>query len=209
MTGPSIVRILCVDDHPIVLEGLSSVLSLQPDFSVVGVAASATQAIELTKKLHPDVLLLDLRLRDGTGFQVMDEILRLRAGTYILVLTSLEGDADVERALAHGALGYLVKGASRDELARAIRTVSKGRRYLASAAALIVAEHSSSERLTPREQAVLELMAQGLRNKEIGAELAIAEDTVKMHVKNILAKLGARDRTEAVIIAIQRGLHHL
>ena len=209
MTGPVIIRILCVDDHPIVLEGLSSVLSLQPDFSVVGTASSEAQAIELTRKLCPDVLLLDLRLKDGNGFQVMDEIVRLGVRTHILVLTSLEGDADVERALARGALGYLVKGVGRDELARAIRTVYRGRRYLASSAASVIAEHSSSERLTPREQAVLALMAEGRRNKELGTALAIAEDTVKMHVKNILAKLGARDRTEAVTIAIQRGLHHL
>lgn len=143
MTGTPVIRILCVDDHPIVLDGLSSVLSLQPDFNVVGTASSAAQAIALTSTLHPDVLLLDLRLKDGTGFHVMDELQRLGVKIHILVLTSLEGDADVERAIAHGASGYLVKGASRDELARAIRTVYKGRRYLASAAALIIAEHSS------------------------------------------------------------------
>ena len=200
MTDRLDIRILCVDDHPIVLEGLRGVLSLQPDFTVMATPTTGREAIESFRIHRPDIVLLDLRLQDMTGFQVIQAILAIQPDACILILSSLEGDADIERALALGAKGYLVKGATREELTRAIRTVLKGRPYVARTAAASMAEHSSSERLTPREYSVLSLMAKGHRNKEIGAKLVIAEDTVKM---------GVKDRTEAVTVAIRRGLHHL
>lgn len=203
------IRILCVDDHPIVLDGLNGVLSLQEDFEVIGLATDGEQALALFQKQYPDVVLIDLRLRNETGLSVMQRMRDLRPEVRIVVLTSLEGDADVERALANGALGYIVKGCSREELARAVRAVYGGKRYLQHEVASKLAEHIASESLTPRELEVLSLMAQGMRNKEIGAQLHIAEDTVKMHVRNVLAKLGVDDRTEAVTVALRRGLIHL
>ena len=209
MKNTAQIRIICVDDHPIVLEGLTGVLSLQPEFSVVGTSVTGAGAVELLRKYHPDIVLLDLSLRDETGFQVMREMLDIQADIRIIILTSLEGDADIDRALAMGAQGYVVKGATRDELTRAIRIVHSGKRHIPGDVAAKMAEHFGSEKLTAREDQVLAQMARGKRNKEIGAELKIAEDTVKMHVKSILAKLGVSDRTEAVTVALRRGLIHL
>lgn len=203
------IRIVCVDDHPIVREGLSGILSLQSDMELVGEAGSGQDAIDLFRKLQPDVMLLDLRLRDMTGYDVMQHIFSIRPDAKILVLTSLEGDADIDRALAVGASGYIVKGAGREELVRAVRAIHAGKKHVPAEVAQKLVEHFASEKLTLRELEVLTLMARGKRNKEIGAEMAIAEDTVKMHVKNILAKLGVNDRTEAVTIAMRRGILHL
>jgi DNA-binding NarL/FixJ family response regulator len=203
------IRVFCVDDHPIVREGLAGILLLQADMELVGEAGSGRDAIELHSALQPDVLLLDLRLRDMSGYEVMEKIFTTFPKARVLVLTSLEGDADIERALALGASGYIVKGTGRDELVRAIRSVHAGKKHIPAEVAQRLAEHLASEKLSPRELEVLTLMARGKRNKEIGAELSIAEDTVKMHVKNILAKLEVNDRTEAVTIAMRRGILHL
>jgi DNA-binding NarL/FixJ family response regulator len=203
------IRILCVDDHPIVREGLAGVLLLQSDMELIGEAGSGQEAIELYRKLQPDVLLLDLRLRDMSGYEVMQQIFSTSPDAKILVLTSLEGDADIERALALGACGYVVKGVSREDLLRAVHAVCAGKRHVPAEVAQKLAEHLASEKLTSRELAVLALIARGKRNKEVGAELSIAEDTVKMHVKNILGKLSVNDRTEAVTVALQRGILHL
>jgi DNA-binding NarL/FixJ family response regulator len=203
------IRVFCVDDHPIVREGLAGILLLQADMELVGEAGSGQEAIELYVPLQPDVLLLDLRLRDMTGYEVMEKIFMTFPKAKVLVLTSLEGDADIERALAVGASGYVVKGTGRDELVRAIRSVYAGKKHIPADVAQRLAQHLASEKLSPRELEVLTLMARGKRNKEIGAELSIAEDTVKMHVKNILAKLEVNDRTEAVTIAMRRGILHL
>jgi DNA-binding NarL/FixJ family response regulator len=203
------IRVFCVDDHPIVREGLAGILHLQSDMELVGEAGSGQEAIELYSPLQPDVLLLDLRLRDMTGYEVMEKIFTTCPKAKVLILTSLEGDVDIERALALGASGYVVKGTGRDELVRAIRSVYAGKKHIPAEVAQRLAEHLASEKLTPRELEVLALMARGKRNKEIGGELSIAEDTVKMHVKNILAKLEVNDRTEAVTIAMRRGILHL
>jgi DNA-binding NarL/FixJ family response regulator len=203
------IRVLCADDHPIVREGLAGILLLQADMELVGEAGSGQEAIELYSPLQPDVLLLDLRLRDMSGYEVMEKIFTTFPKAKVLVLTSLEGDADIERALALGASGYVVKGTGRDELVRAVRSVYAGKKHIPAEVAQKLAEHLASEKLTPSELEVLTLMARGKRNKEIGAELSIAEDTVKMHVKNILAKLEVNDRTEAVTIAMRRGILHL
>ena len=203
------IRVFCVDDHPIVREGLAGILLLQADMQLVGEAGSGQDAIDLYSALQPDVLLLDLRLRDMSGYEVMEKIFTTFPKAKVLVLTSLEGDADIERALALGASGYVVKGTGRDELVRAVRSVHAGKKHVPAEVAQRLAEHLTSEKLTPRELEVLTLMARGKRNKEIGGELSIAEDTVKMHVKNDLAKLEVNDRTEAVTIAMRRGILHL
>lgn len=203
------IRVFCVDDHPIVREGLAGILLLQAEMELVGEGGSGQDAIELYSALQPDVLLLDLRLRDMSGYEVMEKIFTTFPKARVLVLTSLEGDADIERALALGASGYVVKGTGRDELVRAIRAVHAGKKHIPAEVAQRLAEHLASEKLSPRELEVLTHMARGKRNKEIGAELSIAEDTVKMHVKNILAKLEVNDRTEAITIAMRRGILHL
>jgi DNA-binding NarL/FixJ family response regulator len=207
-TSPRI-RILCVDDHPIVRDGLISIVTMQPDMEIVGAAGSGAECLSMFGDLNPDVTLVDLRLRDTTGFELIRDILAISPSARTIVLTSFEGDVDIERALAAGAKGYVVKGMVREELIHAIRAVHAGKQHLPSAIAAKLVEHLASEKLTQRELDVLKEVARGKRNKEIGAALSIAEDTVKMHVKSILMKLGVNDRTEAVTIALRRGIIHL
>jgi DNA-binding NarL/FixJ family response regulator len=207
--NPGKIRVLCVDDHPIVREGLASILALQKDMELIGAAESGAQALEFFRKMQPDVMLVDLRLPDMSGHELTRQILAHSANARVIVLTSFEGDADIERALAAGARGYVVKGMVREELLGAIRAVHAGRKHVHGAVAEKLAEHLGSEKLSERELQVLEEMAAGKRNKEIGADLSIAEDTVKMHVKNILEKLQVNDRTEAVTVALRRGILHL
>jgi DNA-binding NarL/FixJ family response regulator len=209
MTSTRRIRILCVDDHPIVREGLTSIVAMQPDMEIVGAAESGADALRIFRETSPDITLVDLRLRDITGFDLIRNILAVSPSARTIVLTSFEGDADIERALAAGAKGYVVKGMVREELLSAIRAVHAGKRHVPSAVAAKLVDHLGSEKLTQRELDVLKEIARGKRNKEIGAELSIAEDTVKMHVKSILMKLGVNDRTEAVTIALRRGIIHL
>jgi DNA-binding NarL/FixJ family response regulator len=209
MTARGKIRILCVDDHPIVREGLASILSLQPDMELICAAESGAQALELFREMHPDITLVDLRLPDMSGHELTRQMLSHLPGARIIVLTSFEGDVDIERALAAGARGYVVKGIVREELLGAIRAVHAGRKHIPGPLAEKIAEHLGSEKLSERELQVLQEMAAGKRNKEIGAALSIAEDTVKMHVKNILEKLQVNDRTEAVTVALRRGILHL
>lgn len=209
MTSARRIRILCVDDHPIVREGLTSIVAMQPDMEIVGAAESGADALRIFRETSPDITLIDLRLGDTTGFDLIRNILAVSPSARTIVLTSFEGDADIERALAAGAKGYVVKGMVREELLSAIRAVHAGKRHVPSAVAAKLVDHLGSEKLTQRELDVLKEIARGKRNKEIGAELSIAEDTVKMHVKSILMKLGVNDRTEAVTIALRRGIIHL
>jgi DNA-binding NarL/FixJ family response regulator len=203
------IRVLCVDDHPIVREGLTSIVALQPDMEIVGAAESGAEALTLFRECNPDVVLVDLRLRDTTGFDLIREIVAISPSARTIVLTSFEGDVDIERALAAGAKGYVVKGMVREELLAAIRAVHAGKRHVPPAIAATLVDHLATEKLTQRELDVLQQVAKGKRNKEIGAVLYIAEDTVKMHVKSILMKLGVNDRTEAVTVALRRGVIHL
>lgn len=203
------IRILCVDDHPIVRDGLISIMTMQPDMEIVGGAGSGAEGLTMFRDLNPDITLVDLHLRDTTGFDLIRDILALTPSARTIVLTSLEGDVDIERALAAGAKGYVVKGMVREELLHAIRAVHAGKRHVPSAIAAKLVDHLASEKLTQRELDVLNEIARGKRNKEIGATLSIAEDTVKMHVKSILMKLGVNDRTEAVTSALRRGIIHL
>ena len=209
MTNCTKIRIVCVDDHPIVRDGLASIFGLQPDMELIGAAESGAQALNLARQLHPDVILVDLRLPDMSGHELTRQILAHSPQARIIVLTSFEGDADIERALSAGARGYVVKGIVREELLGAIRAVHAGKKYIPGQLAEKIAEHLGLEKLSEREMQVLHEVAKGKRNKEIAAELSIAEDTVKMHVKNILEKLQVSDRTEAVTVALRRGILHL
>jgi DNA-binding NarL/FixJ family response regulator len=209
MTKTPRIRILCVDDHPIVRDGLISIVNLQPDMEIVGAAGSGAEGLSLFRDVNPDITLVDLSLRDTTGFDLIRNILALSPSARTIVLTSFEGDVDIERALAAGAKGYVVKGMVREELLHAIRAVHAGKQHVPSAIAAKLVDHLASEKLTQRELDVLKEIARGKRNKEIGATLSIAEDTVKMHVKSILMKLGVNDRTEAVTSALRRGIIHL
>jgi DNA-binding NarL/FixJ family response regulator len=202
------IRILCVDDHPIVRDGLVSIVGMQPDMEIVGAAASAAEAFAMFRRAGPDITLVDLHLDGASGFDLIRDLVAFRPSARLIVLTSFEGDADIERALSAGAKGYVVKGMVREELLAAIRAVHAGKRHVPPAVASKLADHLGSEKLTQRELEVLGEMYRGRRNKEIGATLAIAEDTVKMHVKSILMKLGANDRTEAVTTALRRGIIH-
>jgi len=203
------IRVLCVDDHPIVREGMAAILNLQPDMMLAGAAATGSEGLEQFIKLSPDVALVDLQLPDVSGFDLIKKIKAKSPNARIIVLSSHEGDVDIQRALEAGAQGYVVKGLVREELLETIRSVHAGKRRLPAAVAQKLAEHMADEPISPRELEVLSLMAGGKRNKEIAGELSIAEDTVKMHVRNILSKLQVNDRTEAVTIALRRGIIHL
>jgi len=203
------IRVLCVDDHPVVRDGISAIINLQPDMMLAGAAATGGEALERFFELRPDVALVDLRLPDMSGFDLIKKIRNKSPNARIIVLSSHEGDADIQRALEAGAQGYVAKGIVREELLATIRSVHAGKRRLPAAVAQTLAEHMADEAISPRELEVLSLMAAGKRNKEIASELSIAEDTVKMHVRNILSKLQVSDRTEAVTVALRRGIIHL
>jgi len=203
------IRVLCVDDHPIVREGIAAIINLQRDMMLAGAAATGGEALEQFFKTRPDVALVDLQLPDMSGFDLIKRIKDKSPNARIIVLSSHEGDVDIQRAMEAGAQGYVVKGLVREELLETIRSVHAGKRRLPAEVAQKLAEHMADEPISARELDVLSLMAAGKRNKEIAGALSIAEDTVKMHVRNILSKLQVNDRTEAVTIALRRGIIHL
>jgi DNA-binding NarL/FixJ family response regulator len=203
------IRILCVDDHAVVREGIGAILSLQPDMTLAASASSGREALEQYRNVRPDVTLMDLRLTDMSGFDAIRAIRSEFPNARVVVLSSYEGDADIREAMDAGAQGYVAKGMVRQELLDVIRMVAAGKRRIPAALAQTLAEHVSDDQLSPRELEVLKYVSTGMRNKEIAAELRVAEDTVKMHVRNLLSKLRASDRTEAVTIALQRGILHL
>lgn len=209
MKGSGKIRVLCVDDHPFVRDGIAAIINLQPDMTLVAAAATGAEALQQFFALRPDVAVVDLQLPDMSGFDLVKKIRDKSPNAHIVVLSSHEGDVDIRRALEAGAQGYVVKGLVREELLETIRSVHSGKRRLPAAVAQKMAEHITDEPISSRELEVLSLMAAGRRNKEIADQLAIAEDTVKMHVRNILSKLQVNDRTEAVTIAIRRGIIHL
>jgi DNA-binding NarL/FixJ family response regulator len=203
------IRILCVDDHPVVLDGLSAIIAMQSDMEIAATAPNGEKAFRAFREHRPDVTIVDLSLPDMSGFELIEAIRKLDSRAKIIVLSSYDGDADIQRALDAGAQGYVAKGLVRDELLNAIRTVGKGGKHIPAAIALRLVDHIKDDAISGREMQVLQLVADGKRNKEIAAELSIAEDTVKMHVRNIFSKLNVSDRTEAVTVALRRGIIHL
>ncbi len=199
------IAVLCVDDHPIVREGIVSLIEGDPDLRIVAEAETAVQAIAAFNEFKPDVTVMDLRLPDGDGVDVIREIRRTSPQARFVVLTSAEGDIDIRRALEAGAQAYLVKGLVRAELRQVIKSVHEGRRYIPTPVAEKISSYLGEPSLTPRELEVLQLVAEGLRNKEVGARLSIAEETVKMHMRSLTQKLGVNDRTHAVMVAVRRG----
>ena len=209
MTTSSPIRVLCIDDHALVREGVAALINRQADMRVIAEAWSGSDGMEQFRLHEPDVSLVDLRLPDISGIEVISRILAEKPDARILVISSSEGDVDIHRALSAGAMGYVLKGMPREVLLQAIRRVHRGDKAIPPEVADAVATHLTDEPLTRRETEVLTIVATGARNKEIAATLGISEDTVKMHVKSIIAKLGAEDRTGAVTTAIKRGVIHL
>ena len=203
------IRVLCIDDHALVREGIAALINRQADMQVIAEAASGSDGIKLFRIHHPDVSLVDLRLPDVSGIEVIARILDEQPDARILVISSSEGDVDIHRALSAGAMGYVLKGMPREALLEAIRRVHRGDKAISPEVAAAVAMHLTDDPLTPREIEVLTVVATGARNKDIAVTLGIAEDTVKMHIKSIISKLGADDRTGAVTTAIKRGVIHL
>ena len=200
------IRILTVDDHPILRDGIAAVLQSQQDMELVGQASNGREAVECFRRLRPDVTLMDLRMPDMNGIDAIAAIRAEYPQARIIVLTTYAGDAQAAAALKAGAAGYLLKNMVRKELTETIRTVHGGKRRVPPEIATGIAEHVADDQLTEREVAVLQRVAAGKSNKVIAAELDISEGTVKTHMKSILPKLDAADRTHAVMIALKRGI---
>jgi DNA-binding NarL/FixJ family response regulator len=208
MSGTTKIRVLCVDDHPLMREGITAIVQGQPDMEVVASARDGSEAVRVHREERPDLTLMDVRLPDMSGIDALIAIRQEFPDARIVMLSTFEGDVEVQRALQAGAYGYLVKSMPPDELVAAVRSVHRGRKHIPPRVASNLAEHLGEENLTPRELEVLREVAGGHRNREIGERLHITEETVKVHVKHIMEKLGARDRTEAVAIALRRGFIH-
>lgn len=203
------IRIFSVDDHPLLREGISALVNNQTDMTVAGEAATGAEALQLFKQLQPDVTLLDLRLPDMSGIDILIAIRSEFPEARIIMLTTFEGDVEIHRALQAGARGYLLKNMPPSELLDVIRQVHAGRKRIPPAIASQLAEHMSDETLTEREVEVLREVAGGNKNRDIANRLFISEETVKVHIKHIMEKLGAADRTQAVTIGIRRGIIQL
>ena len=203
------IRVLAVDDHPLLREGVAALIESEEDMELVGEASNGHEALELFRKHQPDITLMDLQMPGMNGIDAIGAIRAEFPGARIIVLTTHPGDSQVSRALKAGARAYLLKGMLRKELLDTIRAVHAGQKRLSSEIAVEIAEHATDSALTPREIDVLRLVAAGNANKEIGARLSLTEVTVKSHLKNILSKLGANDRTHAVTIALKRGIFDL
>lgn len=203
------IRVLSVDDHAVLLEGLTALIENQPDMQVVGEATNGRQALEMYRQLRPDITLMDLQMPEMSGIDAIGAICAEFPEARVIVLTTHPGDFQVSRALKAGARAYLLKGMLWKELLETIRAVYNGQQRLSPEAATEMAKHANDHVLTAREIDVLRLVSGGNSNKEIAARLSLTEETVKAHVRSILAKLGANDRTHAVTIGLKRGMIQL
>ena len=200
------IRILVVDDHPVVRQGVAGLVGGHPDMRVVGEASNGREAIQQFRAHHPDVVLMDLQMPEMNGLDALMAIRDEAPEARIIVLTTYAGDAQVLRAIKAGARGYLLKSALHRELLETIRAVHSGKKSLSAEASYELAEHATDDALTPAEVRVLRLIAEGNANKEIAEQLSVSEETVKGQVRNILSKLGAKDRTHAAMIGLKRGI---
>jgi DNA-binding NarL/FixJ family response regulator len=204
--APHLIRVLSVDDHPLLRSGIGTLIDTQSDMQLVGEASTGKEAVLLHRELNPDVTLMDLQMPDMSG---LDAIIAIRSEdptARIIVLTTYSGDALAQRALKAGAQAYVLKSLVRTEILNTIRVVYDGERRVQADVATEIAKHTADAALTAREIEVLRLIASGHANKEISARLSINEETTKSHIKNILAKLGAKDRTHAVSMGLRRGI---
>jgi DNA-binding NarL/FixJ family response regulator len=203
------IRVITADDHPVVRTGIAAMIANEPDMSVIAEAPNGAAAVTLYAEHRPDVVLMDLRMPRMDGVSAIRTILSTDPDARIIALTTYDGDADIYRALDAGAVGYLVKDTLGEELVRAVRTAAAGKRIIPPPVAGRLAEFTPRVDLTEREVEVLRLVAKGLRNKEIARVIGRTEETVKIHVKHLMQKLDVEDRTEAVTLALQRGIIHL
>ena len=201
--------ILCVDDHPLVRKGIAAILANETDMKLVAEAGSGRDAVDAFRQFRPDVTLMDLRMPGMDGIEATKQIRQIDPEAKIIALTSYDGDQEIYRALEAGVRGYILKESVHTEIVRAIRVVHSGKRLMPPEVAERLSEHFPQVALTPREIEVLQYVAKGFGNKEIGVRLGTAAGTVKMHLQNILSKLGASDRTHAVTLAIRRGIIHI
>jgi DNA-binding NarL/FixJ family response regulator len=200
------IRILCVEDHPVFREGLATIIASQLDMRLLGFAGNGVEAVAEFRRYQPDVTLMDLQLPGSNGTDVLVAIRGEFPRARIVMLTTSDGDGEIQRAMRAGAAAYLLKSMDKDDLLAVIRSVHAGRRHVPAEVAARLAEHLGEDDLTARELEVLRLIRDGHRNKQIADQLAIAETTVNFHIKNLVGKLQAKDRTHAVTIALRRGL---
>lgn len=208
-TSAAPIRVLVADDHPVVRNGLAGVIAQQPELALVAEASNGRQALERYREHRPDVVLMDLRMPEMDGVSAIGAIRAEFPDARILALTTYEGDVDIHRALEAGARGYLIKDMLLTEVLSAIRAVHRGDRVIPTAVAARLAEFTPRTDLSAREVEVLQLVARGLSNRDVAGVIGRTDETVKVHLKNIFAKLGVADRTEAVTLAYSRGILHL